>query len=95
MSLLVTYETVTTAANDVRTTANTLKTELDELHRRVEQVVATWEGDAQIAFHETQTQWNTSVNELTNTLQQIARALDDATDGYRATDKAAASQFRM
>ncbi|WP_069814860.1 WXG100 family type VII secretion target [Streptomyces sp. TP-A0874] len=91
----VTYETVTTASEDIRRTANDIKEQLEGLHRRVTRVVNTWEGEAKTAFHETQTDWTRNAEGLHSSLLQISRALMTATEGYRATDKGAAAQFRI
>ncbi|MGD9481649.1 WXG100 family type VII secretion target [Streptomyces sp. TRM70308] len=91
----VTYETVTTAAGDIRTAANDIKTQLDSLHSRVMDVVAQWEGEAKEAFHIKQRGWESEVTGLTSTLNDIANALDGATAGYQGTDVKAAQQFRI
>jgi len=95
MSFEVKYETVITASQDIRQSATTIKGQLDSLHSRVKRVVATWDGEAQKAFHATQTGWNNDVENLHNKLIAIANALQNATDGYKSTDKAAAAQFHM
>lgn len=48
----ITYSGVVEASNQVKTTANTIKGQLDDLNKRVEAVVATWDGETQRAFHD-------------------------------------------
>ncbi len=95
MTIKITYGTVTAAAQDIRSTAKDLESQLNALSARVEKVVATWEGDARDAYRAKQKGWDTNVQGLNDTLNAIARALDGATAGYQQTDRKAAQQFQF
>lgn len=93
MTIQITYGTVTAAAEDIRSAATQLHGELKNLDTRVTNVVNTWDGEAKAAYHAKHSGWSTNLEGLTNTLREIARALDDSTAGYQGTDKKAATQF--
>ncbi|MGW1183103.1 WXG100 family type VII secretion target [Streptomyces drozdowiczii] len=89
----ITYSGVVEASNQVKTTANTIKEQLDSLNRRVEAVVATWDGETQRAFHDRHAGWQLKVDHMHQTLLKISTKLMDATDGYQANDLAQSRRF--
>ncbi|WKX72908.1 WXG100 family type VII secretion target [Streptomyces sp. XD-27] len=89
----ITYAGVVEASNQVKSTADTIKSELDTLMSSVKAVVDTWDGKTQQAFYERQHDWNTKVNHLHQTLTTISRKLHEATEGYQSTDAAGARRF--
>ncbi|MDG9704475.1 WXG100 family type VII secretion target [Streptomyces sp. DH37] len=95
MTIKITYGTVTAAADDVRRVASELEGQLNALNARVTSVVATWDGEAQNAFHRKHKGWEENVNGLNTTLKAIAAGLDNAAAGYQRTDRRAAQQFEF
>lgn len=93
MTIQITYGTVTAAAEDIRSAATQLHGELKNLDTRVSKVVSTWDGEAKAAYRAKHTTWSTDLEGLTTTLNAIAKALGDSTQGYQSTDKKAATQF--
>ncbi|MEU5091978.1 WXG100 family type VII secretion target [Streptomyces sp. NPDC021356] len=91
----VNYDTVTQAANDVRSTAKSLADQLEDLMRRVKAVAETWEGEAKTAYGEIQRDSNEQMAQMCQKLGRIARLLDDSVIGYHDTDKGNAARFRM
>lgn len=91
----VNYDTVTQAAQDVRTTATQLSQQLETLMRKVKAVAETWEGEAKTAYGEIQRSSSTEMDMMCQKLARIARLLDDSVVGYHDTDKGAAARFRM
>ncbi|MER5357765.1 WXG100 family type VII secretion target [Streptomyces sp. NPDC002785] len=89
----ITYSGVVEASNQVKSTANTIKTQLDELNTKVKAVVATWDGETQQAFHDRHSGWDIKVNHMHETLMTISTKLLEATEGYRANDLAQARRF--
>ncbi|MCX4787385.1 MULTISPECIES: WXG100 family type VII secretion target [unclassified Streptomyces] len=89
----ITYSGVVEASNQVKSTADTIKTQLDELNAKVKAVVATWDGETQQAFHDRHSGWDIRVNHMHETLTTISRKLMEATEGYRANDLAQARRF--
>ncbi|MFC5805756.1 WXG100 family type VII secretion target [Streptomyces formicae] len=95
MTTAVNYDTVTTAAGDVRATATYLNEQLETLLREVNRVVQDWDGESKQAYHEIQTQLAANLSGMNQELGTIARLLDDSVVGYRDTDKGNAARFRM
>ncbi|TVL94412.1 WXG100 family type VII secretion target [Streptomyces sp. SAJ15] len=89
----ITYEVVTKAAGDVKTTADNLHEELVALQRRVEAQVAHWEGQTKEAFHDRQRDWDMRVKNMHETLNTIATKLNQAVQGYGDTDQAQRRRF--
>ncbi|PZT72389.1 MULTISPECIES: WXG100 family type VII secretion target [unclassified Streptomyces] len=89
----ITYSGVVEASNQVRTTAGTIKTQLDELNTKVKAVVATWDGETQRAFYDRHSGWDLKVNHMHETLTTIANKLLEATEGYAANDLAQSRRF--
>lgn len=94
-NLEVSYESVTTAATRIRTTAGNITNQLEDLERRARAVAATWDGEAREAFNATQTGWNNDVKNLKTKLESIATALQNSTESYQSTDRRSANNLRM
>ncbi|MGW3247844.1 WXG100 family type VII secretion target [Streptomyces sp. NPDC001070] len=84
--ILVNFQTISQAASDVRTTANNIKRQLDDLEAGVKKIATTWEGSAQEAYRAKQTEWDQRAASMHQTLEAIARALDTAAQNYQATE---------
>ncbi|MFD8074571.1 WXG100 family type VII secretion target [Streptomyces sp. NPDC059718] len=84
--ILVNFQTISQAATDVRTTANNIKRQLDDLESGVKKIATTWEGSAQEAYRTKQTEWDQRAASMHQTLEAIARALDTAAQSYQATE---------
>ncbi|MEU1333953.1 WXG100 family type VII secretion target [Streptomyces sp. NPDC005865] len=91
----VNYDTVTTAATDVRNNAKSMDDQLEELMREVARVAETWDGEAKTAYRDIQGQTDAEMNGMVHKLTRIARLLDDSVVGYRDTDHGNAARFRM
>ncbi|MFB9239365.1 WXG100 family type VII secretion target [Plantactinospora siamensis] len=52
--------------------------ELDQLKRNIQPMMATWDGDAQAAYHVRQTQWETAAHDLQALLGKIEKALRES-----------------
>uniref|UniRef100_A0AAU2VUP8 ESAT-6-like protein n=1 Tax=Streptomyces sp. NBC_00008 TaxID=2903610 RepID=A0AAU2VUP8_9ACTN len=90
----ITYSGVVEASNQVKSTANTIKTQLDDLNAKVKAVVATWDGETQRAFHDRHNGWDVKVSHMHETLLTISTRLMEATEGYRANDLAQSRRFQ-
>ncbi|MET9803685.1 WXG100 family type VII secretion target [Streptomyces sp. NPDC006368] len=95
MTTAVNYDTVTTAASDVRATSSYLNEQLETLMTHVRRVAENWEGDAKAAYQELQLQLARDLSGMNQDLAHIARLLDESVIGYRDTDKGNAARFRM
>ncbi|MFI8104988.1 WXG100 family type VII secretion target [Streptomyces sp. NPDC086023] len=95
MSFAVNYDTVSTAAGDVRTTSHKLTEELDALMAQVRTVAESWEGEAKTSYLEIQQVVSTEMAGMNAKLGNIANLLDSSLVGYQDTDKGNAARFRM
>lgn len=93
MTIKITYHTVTSAADDIQSAATTLQGELEALDARVRKVVATWDGEAQLAFNGKHKGWGSNVTGLTQTLTALSQAVHGAASGYQRTDRKGAMLF--
>lgn len=84
--ILVNFQTISQAASDVRTTANNIRTQLDDLESGVKKIAQTWTGSAQEGYQAKQAEWDKRAASLHQTLEAIARALDNAAQNYQSTE---------
>ncbi|MGK5639990.1 WXG100 family type VII secretion target [Streptomyces sp. URMC 126] len=89
----ITYSAVTQAANQVKSTANTIHSQLESLDARVKNVVSHWDGETREAFHARHQGWDASVKDMHQTLLQIATKLNEAVEGYGSNDRRQAARF--
>ncbi|GAA2817112.1 WXG100 family type VII secretion target [Streptomyces showdoensis] len=95
MTTAVNYDTVTQAAGDVRLTASQLGQKLEDLMTEVNRVASNWEGEAKVAYRESQDRLTKDMAGMNHDLGRIAQLLDESVVGYRDTDKGNAARFRM
>lgn len=84
--ILVNFQTISQAAQDVRSTANNVRRQLDELEAGVKKIAASWEGSAQESYRAKQAEWDQRASSMQQTLEAIAKALDSAAQNYQATE---------
>ncbi|MEU3188734.1 WXG100 family type VII secretion target [Streptomyces sp. NPDC006923] len=95
MTTAVNYDTVTQAAGDVRLTATQLNQGLEDLMAKVKAVAENWEGEAKIAYRESQDRLTRDMAGMNQDLARIATLLDQSVVGYQDTDRGNAARFRM
>ncbi|MER7761744.1 WXG100 family type VII secretion target [Streptomyces sp. NPDC097619] len=93
--LAVNYDTVATAAGDVRRTAHKLSQDLERLMAQVRVVTAAWEGEAMVAYADIQGTVTREMTGMNAKLGAIATLLDTSLTGYQDTDRGNAARFRM
>ncbi|MEZ0095399.1 WXG100 family type VII secretion target [Streptacidiphilus sp. EB129] len=89
--IMVNFSTVSNAAEEVRSTATRVQTQLDELKAGVARIAQSWEGSAQEGYQARQHEWDASAADLHSVLIQIAGALDGAAQNYQSTESKNAS----
>jgi len=89
--ILVNFSTVSNAAEEVRSTAARVQSQLEELKAGVSRIAQSWEGQAQQGYQARQAEWDSSAADLHQVLTQIAGALDNAAQNYQATESKNAS----
>ncbi|WP_405998153.1 WXG100 family type VII secretion target [Streptomyces sp. NBC_00829] len=95
MTTAVNYDTVTTAASDVRGTSSYLSEQLQTLMTHVRNVAGNWDGESKTAYTEIQARLARDMDGMNQDLAHIARLLDESVIGYQDTDKGNAARFRM
>ncbi|MGY0491364.1 WXG100 family type VII secretion target [Streptomyces sp. WG-D5] len=84
--VLVNFQTISQASQDVKSTASRVRQQLDDLEAGVKRIASTWEGAAQEGYQAKQNEWDQRAASLHQTLESIARALDTAAQNYQATE---------
>ena len=92
-SMSVRPEQVTLLSGQIRSGATGIRSELDELERKVGTLRASWNGEAQTAYDEAQRKWDKSIAELQQLLERIASKTSEISQGYVDTDNQAARRF--
>ena len=94
-SMSVRPEQVTHLAGSIRTGATGIRSELDDLEKKVATLRGAWSGQAQASYDEAQRQWDKSIGELQQLLAQIASKTDEISNSYVNTDNQAAKRFSI
>ncbi|MEU9077538.1 WXG100 family type VII secretion target [Kitasatospora sp. NPDC004745] len=85
-NILVNFETVHHAAEEVRASAGRIDHLLNDLKSDVQKVSGSWQGAAQQGYQTYQTQWDTRAADLQKVCAQIATSLDNAATSYKTTE---------
>ena len=92
--LLVNFGALQQASADIGKAVSTMQGQLDDLERSAAPLVATWAGSAQEAYQARQAKWRAASQDLTQILQNIKSAVDQACEDYVQTEKQATSRFQ-
>jgi 6 kDa early secretory antigenic target len=85
--VLVTFETIANASQQVNQTYNNINTKLNDLHQILAPIVADWTGSAAEAYQVKQRQWDQAQQDMNAVLQQIGAVLEAAHDAYSQTER--------
>ena len=86
--VLVTFETIAQASQDVQRTYQNLTQKLDDLHQFLAPMVAEWTGAASEHYQAKQQQWSQAQQDLGQVLQAIGRVLEETHNAYQQTEQA-------
>jgi len=92
--MLVNFASLQQASVDIQTAITSMQSQLEQLESDAKPLVATWTGAAQEAYAQRQATWTAASNDLNTILQGIKRAVDDSTDDYVNTERAATQRFQ-
>ncbi len=81
------------ASDSISTALRALDQQLDQIERDASPLVATWQGDAQQAYHQRQARWREAAGDLALMLRDIKRALDESSAEYLRTENRNTSLF--
>jgi early secretory antigenic target protein ESAT-6 len=91
--VLVTFETIAQASQNVQRTYQSLTQKLDDLHSFLAPLVAEWTGSASEQYQQKQQQWNQAQQDLGQVLQAIGRVLEETHSSYQQTEQANTSSW--
>jgi WXG100 family type VII secretion target len=92
--LLVNFGALQQASADIHKAITTMQSQLDQLESDAKPLIATWNGAAQEAYAHRQAKWRQASADLNHILQNIKRAVDQSTEDYVNTEKAATARFQ-
>ena len=92
--LVVNFGALHQAGADIHKALNRLESQLSELERDAAPLVATWAGEAKLAYDQRQEKWRRAAEDLKNILRDIKHAVDDSAQDYLNTEKKATSLFQ-
>ncbi|WP_433661752.1 WXG100 family type VII secretion target [Nocardia sp. CA-128927] len=88
------FGAVEAGAQSIVSEARNITSMLEDFHKQVTDFVTNyWKGDANDAFAQLQTQWNTSVTQLNATLETAGRAVSTGNTDLQSTDTNLAGLF--
>lgn len=82
-------------SGQIRTGANGIRSELEQLDAAVSKLRGSWSGQAQEAYDTAQRQWTQSLTELNLLLEQIAGKTDEMAQLYTQSDNQSATRFSI
>jgi WXG100 family type VII secretion target len=85
--LVVQFGALQQAAANIQSALSTLESQLSQLEQDAAPLVATWEGDAKLAYEQRQAAWRSAANDLSAILRDIKVAVDDSAADYLSTEK--------
>ncbi|MBD0688971.1 WXG100 family type VII secretion target [Streptomyces sp. CBMA123] len=85
--ILVNFQTLHQASQDVQNSANKIDHMLGELQKEVTKISHGWQGQAQQGYKTQQTKWDNAAQDLKDTCGKISSALESAAQNYQATEK--------
>jgi WXG100 family type VII secretion target len=81
------------AADDCSTAMKNMSGELDALEQGLQPLLATWDGDARLAYRRRQDEWNSAAQDLTVLLTRIEKALRESAQKMQMREKANKAKF--
>jgi 6 kDa early secretory antigenic target len=92
--LVVNFARLFETSAHIEAAVTTLESQLDLLEREAAPLVQAWSGEAMQAYQQRQATWRQASADLTSTLRQIKRALDESIADYASTERHNADLFR-
>ena len=67
---------------DFQRTYSSLQTEVSSLESQLRSSLSRWDGSAQAAYYQAQTQWNAAMANMAQVLSQLGAVIGTANDNY-------------
>ncbi len=67
---------------DFQRTYSSLQTEVSSLESQLRSSLSRWDGSAQTAYYQAQTQWNAAMANMAQILSQLGAVIGTANDNY-------------
>lgn len=93
MTIKVDFGQLSQAANDLGQASTKIQQELDQLESYLKPLIATWEGEAQAAYHQAQTEWDKAAQNMQEIAAKMGMAVSTANDAYQQGEKKNAARF--
>lgn len=91
--LVVNFTALQSAAQDINSAINMMRSQLDEAEQTAAPLVASWQGSAMESYQARQQIWTKAANDLTTMLMDIKRAVETSAEQYQATEQRNANLF--
>jgi WXG100 family type VII secretion target len=83
----VDFGAVADASGQIDSMAKQIDQELDDLHRQIQNLEQIWQGASASGFQQTKMQWESSAQDLQQTLARIGAAVGVAHENYLQTEQ--------
>ncbi|MEV6523341.1 WXG100 family type VII secretion target [Longispora sp. NPDC051575] len=91
--LVVDFAALQAGSADIAAAVSKLTASLDLLNQHAAPLVATWDGDAKVAYAARQQKWTTAADDIKTMLNAIKTAVDTSVGEYLRTEKANTGLF--
>ncbi|GAA3269021.1 MULTISPECIES: WXG100 family type VII secretion target [Dactylosporangium] len=92
--IVVEFAALNQAAADISAALSSMQSELDTVNDQVQPLLASWQSDAQEAFHQRKNEWTTAANDLHQLLNGIKGAVLKAAEIMQAREQANLAKFQ-
>ena len=91
--LKVTFGALDTAAADIQTSANQIRSRLDQLDSELAPLRADWTGAASEAYQTAKAEWTRAITDMQALLAQIGTAVNQSNADYQSAERANQSRW--
>lgn len=92
-TVLVTFESLANAEQQITRCASEITQQLDELRQMLQPLISSWTGEAMENYQVQQNAWNQAQQDALSVLQGIGRVVGAAHDAYQSTEKSNAASW--
>ncbi|MCM3926116.1 WXG100 family type VII secretion target [Frankia sp. AiPs1] len=93
--LQVNFSSLDGAVTSLSSARGLLEQQIRDLEAKMGPLLATWEGDAKLAYHALQTQWKTSADQLAGDIEALKNAVHQVGGSYQQTERSVTHTFTV